>query len=192
MGTAPLLISPYAEPKVPRSGECVRLNCTGDPMMYGRFMAWVWDLPIDLIVVEHDIIVSDAVLHSLASVGELACVPYLCYPSRTQLTNEVWSVYRVGSLGNCGRYPPGTPRAQRSGLGCVFIPWSEPARHHRLVDPPSWEIVDIWIGDHILAHNPSPTPWHCLWAPIIHEQPGPDDEPHMTHDPRFVRVVHGA
>lgn len=181
------LLLPYAAPRYPQWDQVGELiDCTDKPYRYYEAVLDAWMSRDDLVILEHDIRIGMWELSALVRTGELATIPYPLHPQRTlRADGRIWSVFAHGSP-----LSPPSDRAERSGLGCVFIPAETECRQYVPLEAHiHWEHVCTWIADHILKWEPNPLPWRILWLPITHLDPLPGAGPEMDDDPRWITVT---
>lgn len=182
------LMLPYAEPRRPQWGQVGELvDCTDDPFRYGEMFLDMWATQDDFVLIEHDLVVGMSELLALVQTRELATIPYYLHYERTMHAGpEILSVYSDRRL----HTERTSLRCQRSGLGCVYIPYDTPGRRMPLELPaPEWGLVDTWICDHFDTWDPDPYPWRTLWLPIEHLPCLPGTKPETVNDPdgRWVK-----
>lgn len=161
MKTAPSLVRVYTARLPGEAYKPSRYVATGvtceDPFDYWRGMAVLWDLPVTLVNVEHDMEFSDELVAELLDCPHPRCShAYQCDMSRT---NRVW-VHSYDGHGMAGTWVrEGEEWAAYSAIG--FCKLTAEARSLPLGRAP-------WQGLERSVNDAAPGAWHIHWPGVQH------------------------
>lgn len=157
---------------------------------YDRGVKAFWDTPATMVIIEHDIHVTDAILTQLLECPYPLCaVNYKLYPVSTGLTEPINAHRKVMRTGAMQWIEDGEPIADVASFGLVKFAWYI-RQAIDLWEQGTWRDLDWRISKEYMAIE---QPFHIHWPEVQHRHAEQHPRIPSSHEEleRAAKIVEG-